>query len=92
MEQVTIWEKITVWQKHVVDVENVNSHQEAVNKVIRCYECGKDFWYDDDIELLDSICEPDTEESITVEENGGASTIEIEDHNGKVIWDNGKVC
>ena len=69
MEQVTVWEKSTIWQRHTVDVKNVNSHQEAVNKVIKCYELGKGLWYDDDIELFDSIYEPDTEEGMTVEEN-----------------------
>ena len=92
MEQVTIWEKITVWQRHTVGVKNVNSHQEAVNKVIECYKCGKDFWYDDDIEHLDCVYEPDTEEGITVKENGGTPTIEIEDQHGKIAWNNGKVC
>ena len=88
MEQVIVYEKVTTWLRHVIGVEDVNSHQEALNKVIECYKEDIDPWDEDNICILDSEEQYETEESMTVEENGGCSTIEIINKNNQVVWDN----
>lgn len=92
MEQVIVYEKVTTWLRHTIGIENVNSKQEAIDKVINCYKLNKDPWNEDDVWILDTEEQYETEEPMTVEENGGYSTIEITDKPGQVVWDNGKVC
>ena len=92
MEQVIVYEKVTTWLRHTIGVENVNSKQEAIDKVINCYKSGRDPWTEDRMCVLDTEEQYDTEETMTVEENGGCSTIEIVDKSGQVVWGNGKVC
>jgi hypothetical protein len=69
-------------------VKEVDSHKEALNKVIECYKENIDPWDEDNMYILDSREETEVEESMTVEENGGCSTIEIVDRDGLVVWDN----
>lgn len=92
MEQVIVYEKVTTWLRHIVGVKNVNSRQEAIDKVINCYKLDGDPWNEDNMTVLDTEEQYDTEEFMSVEENGGASTIEVEGCDGYVVWNNGKVC
>lgn len=91
VEQVIVYEKVITWLRHVIGVENVNSRQEAIDKVINCYKL-KDPWSEDDMIVLDTEELCDAEEPMSVEENKGYSTIEIIDKPGQVVWGNGKVC
>lgn len=88
MEQVIVYEKVTTWLRHVIGVEEVDSHKEALNKVIECYKENNDPWDEDNMYILDSREETEVEEPMTVEENGGCSTIEIVNRDGQVVWDN----
>ncbi len=92
MEYVTVNEKMTTWVRHIFQVDNVTSKQEAIDKVVEVYKKDYDPAYDDkDIEIVDSIEMCDCEESMSVKENGGYATIEVMNENNKVIWDNGEI-
>lgn len=85
MEYVIVYEKVTTWLRHSVGVENINSRQEALDKVINYY---KDPRNAEGVSILDTEEIPETEESMTVEENEGFATIEVVDRSGQVLWDN----
>ncbi len=91
MERIVINEYVTTWVKHIVDVKNVKSPTEAINKVIKCYERGDNIYCDSDIDYLETEFIGDIE-SIPTEKNNGVATIEILNEKGNVVWDNGKVC
>lgn len=87
MEYIIVYEKVTTWLRHVVGVK-ADSQQEALTKIIDCYKEGDDIFSEDDMEIITSENMPETEESMTVSENGGVATIEVVDRTGQVIWDN----
>lgn len=89
MEYVETYEKVTMWIKTTLGVNNVASKQEAIKKIIHCYEQKKDPIYEKDIEVVNVEDMYELTEPLSVEENGGA-TIEVMD-NHTVVWDNGKV-
>lgn len=91
MENVIVYEKVTTWLKHTIQVDNVRSRQEAIDVVIDYYKGENEPPYEDDLYTVttEELCE--CEETLTPEENGGHSTIEITDNN-KVVWNNGTVC
>jgi hypothetical protein len=77
--------KITIWESY--DVDSPEQLQEIIEKFktgeIRT---GEDLSEDYNLSM-DYI--DDTTSDMTVEENGGQSTIEVRDDEGKVIWSNG---
>lgn len=90
MDYVTVYEKATIWVKHTIQVDNVISKEEAINKVIECYKQNGDPFNEKDMYVIDTIEQTETEEFMTVEENDGYATIEVMDGND-IIWDNGKI-
>lgn len=90
MECVIVCEKVTTWFKHVITVE-ADSQQEALNKVIECYKEGSDIFNEDDIGIINSENLSETEEAMTVEENGNSATVEILNSKGQVVWNNAEV-
>lgn len=92
MEQVIVYEKVTTWLKHTINIDNVDSYQEALNNVIECYKNNRDPWEEDNMYIIDTQEDPDTEEYLSVSDNGGFSTIEVESKDGQIVWSNGKIC
>lgn len=78
--------KVTVWQRVKLN-EDENVTKEKVIEAIKMNGASILFEMDGtdpDWEVL-----VETEEYITPEENGGCSTIELYDDNGKLLWENG---
>lgn len=92
MERIIVYEKVTTWIKHIIGVEDPDDYGKVLNKVIECYANNKDPMYEEGINILDSEELSETMEPLTVVENGGCATIEIEDRDSDIIWDNAKVC
>lgn len=86
-ECIEINEKVITWVRRTLQVSNVNSAEEAINKVILSYESTDPYYNDEDIELLDSEEVRECEEPLFPEDNGGEATLEIA-YNGEVYWDN----
>ena len=84
--------KITTWESVTVPEEC----QEEVYQAIKSGEITSssdifDFLQDQK-EIDETECEviEEVEEQMSVDENGGCSTIEILDENGNTVWGNGK--
>lgn len=92
MEQVIVYEKVTTWLKHTINIDNTNSYQEALNNVIECYKNNRDPWEEDNMYIIDTQEYPETEEYLSVSDNRGFSTIEVESKDGRIVWSNGKIC
>lgn len=77
--------KITTWQKIYIQ----NKGEVSTDDIIKILKEGEAL----DIYNLDIQCESypilDTEEEMTVKENGGYSTIELFDDEHNLIWSNG---
>lgn len=91
MEYVTVYEKVTTWIKNTIQVDNVSSEKEAVNKVIECYKQNKDPIYEDDMDLFNSEEQSECQEYMTVEENNNHATVEVMCNN-ESVWNNAKIC
>jgi hypothetical protein len=78
--------KITTWERVTVD-------QEDEQKVLEAIKDGSVTSANDIFNLCDNAdynILAETEEQMTVEENGGSSTIEVIDADGNTIFSNGK--
>lgn len=84
-EYIIINEKVTTWIRRTIQVSNVNSTEEAINKVIQFCKENK---YSEDITVFDSEELPECEEAVSLEDNNGDPTIDIV-FNGDIVWDNG---
>lgn len=85
---VKVDEKVTVWNRHTLQVKNVATVQEAIDKVIHLYEKNQDMYDDPDVFPTDVEALWDTEEGLTPQENEGWATIEILDQQYDPIWNN----
>ena len=77
--------KITTWERVTVEPE----HEE---QLLRLIQEGTITSANDVYEYFDADCEQldDVGEQMTVEENGGASTIEVVGDNGENVFSNGE--
>lgn len=82
-------EKVTTWVRHKIQVKHCACYNEAVEKVIQAINSNMGIYCaDTDVCPMDSEELCDTEEPMTVSENGGFDTLEILDKNYQVTWDN----
>lgn len=78
--KITTWEKVTVDEKHeeMIKEKIINGEITSANDIFKFVE--------------DATCEKidDVDEQMTLEENGGMSTIEIFNDDNELIWQNGE--
>lgn len=82
---ISVDEKVTAWIRRNVKVE-ADDYDEAVLKVIKDiekYSTVNEYLEDSMSDYL-----LDTEEPMTVKENGGYDTIEVLNEQGDMIWNN----
>lgn len=90
MEYVSVNEKVSTWIRTTYQVNNVNSYEEALKKVINIYDSGECVFPSDDIFPFDKEEIYECEEYLEPEDNGGEATIEILNASGNIVWDNKK--
>lgn len=79
--------KVTIWKK--IEISDDVPKQRVV-EVLKAHGSANDlFDIEDEIGYLNYDDIEDTEEDVTVEDNGGCSTLELKDEDGKTIWWNG---
>ena len=79
--------KITTWESVTVD-EDIE--KEVKKKIKKGEITSSNDIYNQFQSGVNHETMLEVDEQMTVEENGGASTIEIVDHNQKIIWKNGE--
>jgi hypothetical protein len=78
--KITTWERVTVPEVHE-------------EKILEGIKKGEITSANDIFNILneaDYTIIPEVEEQMTVEENGGSSTIEVMNDDGDLVWGNGK--
>jgi hypothetical protein len=80
--------KITTWERVIINDEE---DQKKVFELIKTGEItsANDIWNKGLGELAEYSILPDVSKQMTLEENGGRSTIEVLD-NGETLYENGK--
>lgn len=89
-QYITFDQKVTTWIRHLVQVRGVSTREEAIEKVKQSI-LRDNIFTDPDIFPVDLHELVDCEEPMTVEENGGESTIEILGNKNQPIWNNAEV-
>tara|TARA_R110000765_G_scaffold228346_1_gene332002 strand:- start:299 stop:553 length:255 start_codon:yes stop_codon:yes gene_type:complete len=79
--------KITTWERVEVEEDSIEEVQKAIESgaVTSAEQLVSEF---NGVSFTGTVDE--TDEQLTVEENGGCSTIEILASDGETIWENGK--
>lgn len=80
--KVTIWQRIYLMENETVTEQEVIEMLKENDPYMGCL--WEDIRFDPRKESID-----ETEEHITVKDNGGCSTVELYDDFGKLIWENG---
>lgn len=88
MEYVSVNEKVTTWIRTTYQVKNVDSQEEALEKIVEIYKSNKDVLTSKDVEPYGTEELFECEEYMSPEDNSGEATIEIVDASGNIIWDN----
>ena len=79
--------KVTVWQRIKLN-EDEDVSAEDVIEMLKLHEPYMDFLWDEKKFSIDWDTITDTEEYLPAEENGGQSTVELYDNDGKLLWNN----
>ncbi len=85
---VKVDEKVTTWLRHSFIVDDCESEEEAIHKIVE--SINKNGLWGDDLYPYDVESLSECEEGLEPEQNGGDATIEIFKRNGDLIWDNVK--
>lgn len=81
--------KVTVWQRIKLNEDEDVSAEDVIEK-LKLHEPWLGFLWNEEKFSIDWDTITDTEEHMTVEENGGCSTVELYDDDGKLLWENEK--
>ena len=79
--------KVTVWQRIKLNEDEDVSAKDVI-EMLELYEPWLEFLWDEKKFSIDWDTITDTEEYLPAEENGGCSTVELYDDEGKLLWDN----